>query len=125
MNNHPRKIFIADDDPDILEILKLMLQTRDYVVTTTTNANDIFGYDPGDLPDLIILDIWMCGLDGRDICDMLKKEKKTRHIPVIFISANSNIEEISKEHNARGFVAKPFEMDQLLDTIGQSLEPVQ
>jgi DNA-binding response OmpR family regulator len=123
MNNSAKKIFIADDDPDILDILKLMLQTRHYSVTTTTNANDIFNYSSNELPDLVLLDIWMCGLDGRDICERLKKEKRTKDIPVIFISANSNIEEITKEYNANGFVAKPFEMNLLLDTIDKSLEP--
>jgi DNA-binding response OmpR family regulator len=111
-----KKIFIADDDPDILEILSLMLRTNKYNVLASTNANDIFKYVE-DMPDLILLDIWMSGLDGRDICKRLKENKKTKKIPVIFVSANSNIEEITHQYKAQGFIAKPFEMQNLLKEI--------
>lgn len=111
-----KKIFIADDDPDILEILSLMLRTNRYNVQASTNANDIFKYQE-DLPDLILLDIWMSGLDGREICKRLKENKLTKKIPVIFVSANSNIEEITHQYKAQGYIAKPFEMKKLLKEI--------
>jgi len=85
-----KKIFIADDDRDILQIMHLMLQTKPYAVETTSNAKNIFEFEK-DLPDLILLDIWMSGVDGREICSQLKKNERTKNIPVIFISANSNI----------------------------------
>jgi len=108
-----KKIFIADDDPDILEILSLMLRMAGYQTQTSSNANDILKL-ADNLPDLILLDIWMSGTDGRDICRQLKENELTRNIPVVFLSANSRINEISKEYNARDFIAKPFEMDFLL-----------
>lgn len=121
MISETKKIFIADDDPDILAILSMMLRTRKYKVVASTNANDVFNYSDN-LPDLIILDIWMSGLDGRDICERLKEEKLTKSIPVIFVSANSNIEEITKQYNAQGFIAKPFEMSHLLQKIDAVLQ---
>jgi DNA-binding response OmpR family regulator len=121
MFNKVKKIFIADDDPDILDILSMMLETQGYMVIKSNNANSIFEYNKDELPDLILLDIWMSGLDGREICEKLKRNKLTKNIPVIFISANSSIEEITKEYNANGFISKPFEMSYLLDIIHDNL----
>lgn len=121
MTSETKKIFIADDDPDILAILTMMLRTSKYEVDASTNANDVFKYS-NNLPDLILLDIWMSGLDGRDICKRLKEDKLTKKIPVIFVSANSNIEEITKQYKAQGFIAKPFEMSHLLQKIDAVLQ---
>lgn len=117
MNTKEKKIFIADDDQDILEILSMMLRTKNYDVLATSDANDIFNLDDKNLPDLILMDIWMSGLDGREICRCLKNNEQTKNIPFIFISANSNIEEITKEYKADGYIAKPFEMEYLLNKI--------
>ena len=117
MQGKGKKIFIADDDPDILQIISMILKTQDYQVVTTTNAKDIFNYSAKDLPDIILLDIWMSGVDGRDICSQVKNEALTKNIPVLFVSANSNIEEIAKICKADGYIAKPFEMDYLLERI--------
>ena len=118
--NSVKKIFIADDDPDILEILSMMLKMAGYKTDATGNANDIFNYRD-DLPDLILLDIWMSGVDGREICSRLKENELTKNIPVVFLSANSRINEIAEEYKARDFIAKPFEMDYLLSKIRRIL----
>jgi len=115
-----KKIFISDDDPDILEILSLMLKMAGYETYASTNANDIFNC-PAGLPDLILLDIWMSGIDGRDICRQLKENERTKNIPVVFLSANSRINEITEEYQARDFIAKPFEMDYLLKKVSTIL----
>src|SRR6187399_479517 len=107
MNNDMKKIFIAEDDEDILGILRIMLGNHGYEIIQSNDPGDIFRNEKNELPDLILLDIWMSGIDGRDICGQLKKNERTKTIPVIFISANSNIEEISKEYGADGFISKP------------------
>lgn len=117
MKRNGKKIFIADDDADILQIIAMMLQTQGYEVDISNNAKDIFNYEEEDLPDVILLDIWMSGVDGREICSRLKSGVLTKNIPVLFISANSSIEEISEQFKADGFIAKPFEMDYLLKRI--------
>ena len=114
--NKEKKIFIADDDPDILDIISMILRTKNYEVMATADANDIFRLRENP-PDLILMDIWMSGLDGREICRSLKKDERTKHIPFVFISANSNIDEITKEYKADDYIAKPFEMQYLLDKI--------
>jgi DNA-binding response OmpR family regulator len=115
--NKIKKIFIADDDEDILEIITMILRTKNYDVQATSDANDIFNLNDSNLPDLILMDIWMSGLDGREICRHLKEDVHTKDIPFIFVSANSNIEEITKEYKADDYIAKPFEMNYLLNKI--------
>lgn len=111
-----KKIFIADDDTDILTIIGLMLKVHGYDVISTTNANHIFDQKEN-LPDLILLDIWMSGIDGRVICKKLKEELLFKNIPVVFISANTGIKEITEECKAQGFISKPFEMEHLVSKI--------
>jgi CheY-like chemotaxis protein len=121
MEAKEKKIFIADDDADILEVISLMLETQGYKVVTNNNSKDILEYIKDELPDLILLDIWMSDLDGRTICGQLKNNNLTKDIPVIFISANSNIKEITKEYNADGFISKPFEMNHLFYVVNDNL----
>lgn len=91
-----------------------------YDTHASTDANVIFDYTTG-FPDLILLDIWMSGTDGREICQRLKASDTTKHIPVVFLSANSRIQEIAQEYQARDYLAKPFEMDHLLKKVSHIL----
>lgn len=122
MEKNPKRIYVADDDEDILQILALMLQTKGYAVTTSRNAKEISTFNKKNSPDLVLLDIWMSGVDGADVCKELKENPQTSHIPVLFISANSDIQEITKLHHADGFIKKPFEMQDMLNTIQETLD---
>ena len=123
MKNKSPRIFIADDDEDIIEILGIMLRSEGYDVYATTNAEELFA-PFFQLPDLILLDIWMMGIDGKEICRKVKTNERTRHIPLLFLSANSNLEQVCKESGADGYIAKPFEMEYLLKRIADFI-PVQ
>ena len=70
-----------------------------------------------ELPDLLLLDIWMSGEDGRDICKKLKQSELTKNIPVIMVSASKDIKESALAAGADDFLAKPFEMNELLGKI--------
>ena len=108
-----KKILVADDDPAILEVITLILEDAGYVVTTSANGETVEKVQ-GELPDLILLDIWMSGMDGRDICNHLKAKPKTKNIPIVMISANKDAKAIAIEAGANDFLAKPFEMTKLL-----------
>jgi DNA-binding response OmpR family regulator len=125
MHTKKKKIFVADDDEDIVQILSLMLQTKGYQVQTSRDASEILSFQSDNLPDLVLLDIWMSGVDGRDICSQLKSNVLTSQIPVLFISANSNIRDITRDSNADGYIAKPFEMNDMLETVEQMLYPTR
>ncbi len=108
-----KKILIADDDPAIVDALQFMLEEVGYTVETTVDGDKVLRMADSK-PDLLLLDIWMSGQDGRIICKELKNRNETKNIPVIMISANKDTEKFSKQAGANDFISKPFEMDELL-----------
>lgn len=113
---HRPKIFIADDDPAIVDSMQMMLELEGFAVTTIVDGKTIYNMK-GDYPDVLLLDIWMSGEDGRDICKYLKSDPQTSHIPVIMISASKDVELSAKNAGADDFIAKPFEMVELVNMI--------
>ncbi len=118
--NTIKHILVADDNQAIGDALQAMLEDVGYHVTTTTDGKTVERLQK-DFPDLILLDIWMSGTDGRDICNQLKNQTTTKHIPIIMISANTNGKQIAKKAGADDFVAKPFEINDLLAKIEKHL----
>lgn len=111
-----KRILVADDDQAILDVMKLMLEDEGYDVETSVDGETIYKMER-DYPDLLLLDIWMSGCDGRDICKYVKAHELTRDIPVLMFSANKDGAKIAREAGAEDFIAKPFEMDELLSKI--------
>lgn len=115
-----KKILIADDDPGILDAMTMMLEDEGYEVETTVDGATVQDMRET-LPDLLLLDIWMSGMDGREICKRLKRQELTKCIPIIIISANKDTDRFAKEAGADDFIAKPFEMDDLLAKVARYL----
>ncbi len=111
---------IADDDRGVVDFLTILLDFEGYDVTSTSNGTTLLNLT-GELPDLLLLDIWMSGVDGRDICKYLKQQRHTSHLPILMISASKDIEQSAIDAGANAFLAKPFEMEELLQTIHQQL----
>ena len=111
-----KKILVADDDPAIVESVKVLLEDEGYSVDTTVDGRTVHDVKEN-FPDLIILDIWMSGEDGSEICRYLKSSGVTKHIPIIMISANRDASKLSQDAGADGFIAKPFDADDLLDMV--------
>lgn len=111
-----KKIFIADDDAAIVDATSMMLELMDYEVDFTLNGSEVFNsMEP--IPDLLLLDIWLSGVDGRDICKQLKANPKTKDLPILMISASREIKASALASGADDFLAKPFEMNSLLQKI--------
>ena len=105
-------ILIVDDSPENIKVLALALKPE-YRVRFSTNGSDVLKIAASDQPpDLILLDIIMPGLDGFEVCGLLKKEKKTRNIPVIFITSLGEEEDETKglQVGAVDYITKPFSM---------------
>jgi DNA-binding response OmpR family regulator len=113
-----KRILVADDNPAILDALKIMLEEEGYEVETTVDGATVLDMKKP-LPDLLLLDIWMSGVDGRDVCKLLKSTTATKHIPIIMVSAAKDTEQIAKDSGADDFIAKPFQMDHLLATVAK------
>lgn len=81
------KILIVDDDPDIVQAMRLVLQDKGYIVITSENAEEGINSTQKEKPDLIILDVMMPGQDGFDACRILKKDPGTQKIPILMLTA--------------------------------------
>lgn len=118
----PKRILAIDDNPHILEALQDILEFSGYEVDTLLDGNAVFETISENPPDLILLDVMLGGLDGREICHAIKEGGRTKEIPVILISASHNLENAMDQKGCpNDFVAKPFDIDHLLDKIQQHI----
>lgn len=111
-----KKIMIADDDEGILEAMQVILEDAGYDVMPVLDGREVQNMGD-DLPDVLLLDIWMSGMDGTAICQYLKKQNRTKHIPIILCSANKDTQKLARECGADDFIAKPFDMVYFLKKI--------
>ena len=111
------KILIVDDEEHILELLKFNLENAGYKVTTSTNGIDALKKAKNDLPNLVLLDLMLPGLDGYDVCKEIRKDPNAQNIPIIMTTAKS--EELDKilglELGADDYITKPFSIRELLE----------
>jgi CheY-like chemotaxis protein len=115
--SHKRSVLILDDDQDILEVTKLILEMKGYHVQTRDSVTDVVQLVNETNPDIILVDLMIPEIGGREMMKNLKGNAKTKDIPALVFSANSEIEAISKTIGADGFLKKPFDIEQLEKTI--------
>lgn len=116
----PKRILIVDDDVAIGEVLQLMLEDAGYEVEIQRDGlGTELLVEP--FPDLLFLDIRLSGTDGRTICQSLKSQPATRHIPIILLSAHKDTKDIARDAGADDFLAKPFEMEDVLSLAAKYL----
>lgn len=114
-----KKILIADDEPDILEIIQFNLQTEGYEVVTAKNGDEAIEQAKKHQPDLIILDIMMPGKNGIDVCNILRMQPAFKETLIIFLSALSdeNTEVRGLETGADDYLTKPISPKVLLSKV--------
>jgi DNA-binding response OmpR family regulator len=113
-----KNILVIEDNHAILDVITLILQSEAYKVTGLNKSADMMMHIEQLRPDLVILDIMLPDGDGRELLTQLRSEVSTEDIPVLMISARYTEENI--QHGAfkpNGFLAKPFDIDDLLDRI--------
>lgn len=116
-----KKILIVDDDKSILEAVSLILEDEGYSTEIVFKGDEIYKRIEMFKPDLILLDVLMSGVDGRDICKQLKSDITTKHIPIIMVSAHPSAKEGAKKNGANDFLPKPFEVNDLLEIISKHI----
>src|SRR5438105_4570828 len=122
MTSHKKKILIVDDEPDILTFMRAMLEDVGYTVVTIEKSEHIEKLQHSNLPDLILLDMLLSGKDGREIARQLKSQENTKHIPIVMLSAHPSAEKEARTYGADDYLAKPFEMDDLLAKVEYHLQ---
>jgi len=112
-------ILIVDDQPTNIQILGKRLQFEKYSIMAAMNGRNALEMVEERKPDLILLDIMMPEMSGFEVCEILKKNPKTQSIPIIFLTAKTDPEDIVKGFNlgAVDYVSKPFNYAELLSRI--------
>lgn len=110
------KVLVADDDVAIGDVMQILLEDNGYEVLFTADPLEIDRLLERN-PDIVLLDIWMSGVSGKDVCLKIKNNPATSHIPVILFSANRDTREIAAECGADGFIAKPFDINEIVEVV--------
>lgn len=112
------RIYVIDDDIDLLKVVKTLLVKRGFDVRTFADwelANQSMKIFE---PQLILLDVFLAGIDGLDVCQKLKASPYTKHIPILLFSAFPRIAESAMhDYGADDFIAKPFEVGDLIKKV--------
>ncbi len=113
MGNSDKKIVIFDDDEDILSICSFILEEQGWKVFAHSDCNNIVEKVMSIMPDVILMDNWIPDDGGIIATQKLKKSEELKNIPVIYFSANSDIELLASHAGAETFLAKPFDLEDL------------
>lgn len=117
-----KRIFLVEDDPIIVDLIKSILTSYNYDVIHTSNGADALSIAKQIQPDLVLLDVMLPGLDGYSIQTKLGEDDDLRKVPVIVITAKSQLEDVFRQtSNFAGFLTKPFKVKDLLDNIERVL----
>lgn len=123
---HPEKslILAVDDKPQNLQFLGKLMADNGYDVGVAQNGHQALEFVKKNSPDLVLLDIMMPDMDGYEVCRQLKSNLSTRHIPIIFVTAKTDSEDIVKgfEAGSVDYVTKPFNSAELLARIATHIE---
>jgi DNA-binding response OmpR family regulator len=111
-----RRVLVADDDPDILELLRLNLEAQGYSVVSADNGEDARTLALQIVPDLIVLDVMMPKMDGLEVLAALKAYASTRDIPVVMLTAKASDSDVwdGWQAGADYYITKPFDLEELL-----------
>jgi CheY-like chemotaxis protein len=113
------KILIAEDEPDIRDLVAFTLRFAGYEVVTANNGEEAVHTAAREFPDLILMDVRMPRMTGYDACRVMKTDPELKDIPVVFLSAKGQEAEIQTglDAGAEEYLLKPFAPDQLTDRV--------
>lgn len=118
-----KKILIVDDEQDIVESLKFVLESADYSCYCAYNGEDGLKLAKDIMPDLMILDVMMPKINGYKISRLLKYDNKYKDIPILMITARAQDEDklIGEETGVNEYITKPFDLDDVVDRVKKYL----
>lgn len=114
-----KKVFVFDDNPDILELCTIILEDAGYEIKTSITSNDIIGQVSAYMPDIIFMDNWLPDVGGIDATRSLKNDNTLKHIPVIYFSANNDVKTLAEQAGADDYLSKPFDIQELERIVGK------
>lgn len=117
------RVLVVDDDRAIQQLLEVNLELDGYDVAKAVDGAEALEMVASFGPDIILLDVMMPRMDGREVCRRLKADPKTSALPIVFLSARAQEMDVSlgMELGAAAYLTKPFEPQDLLDTVRRVL----
>jgi len=105
-----KKVFIFDDNTEILELCTLILEDAGYEIKTSVSSNQIVDQVQAYMPDIIFMDNWLPDIGGIEATQALKNHPELKHIPVIYFSANNDVSTLAQKAGADSYLSKPFDI---------------
>lgn len=116
-----KEVLIYDDDPEILFVSRKILEKQNYKVQTRLRCDNIIKDIAAIKPDIVLMDLWIPDIGGENAIILMKKDNFCKNIPVVVFSANSNIEQISRNIHATDFIKKPFEIEDFVKIVAKNI----
>ena len=117
-------VVIFDDDAEILQICAIILESKGFRVVTETNCGNVSEKILNASADVVLMDNSIPDIGGIAATKLIKETSSTKHIPVIFFSANSNVATLSEQAGAEYYLAKPFDISELEEMVLKALQKV-
>lgn len=123
----PKKILVVDDEPMVIRMVTDALTARGFTVISAANGYEGLIAARGEKPDLILLDVVMPDLDGHEVLTRLRKDERTKAIPVIHLSAVGDFDKQLKamEDGSADYITKPIKPAELADRVEAFLDPTK
>jgi two-component system alkaline phosphatase synthesis response regulator PhoP len=116
-----KKVFVFDDNEDILDLCTFILEDAGYEIKTSQNAVNIEIQVAEYMPDIIFMDNWLPDLGGIQATRAIKNHPDLKHIPVVYFSANNDISNLADEAGADCYLSKPFDISALEEIVRKHL----
>ncbi len=114
-------IIVAEDDKAIIDVITIILQEEGYRTISVQQYDQLRKMLVQEPASLLLLDLWLTGENGSEICLALKQDPKTRDMPIIILSAHQQVEAIAKSAGADDVLQKPFDIDELIAKVKQHI----
>ena len=120
----PKEILIVDDEPGVVVALQFLMEQQGYNVLVAKRGEDALDLIYKYKPDLVILDIMLPGIDGYEVCEIVRLNPDYRDVKILFLTARSDEVEIAKGMalKADAYITKPFSNDKLVAIVNEILE---
>ena len=122
----PKEILIVDDEPSIVVPIQFLMEQQGYSVLIAENGHDALDMIYKYIPDLVLLDIMLPGIDGYEVCEIVRLNPKLRSVKVIFLTAKGREVEIAKglALGADAYITKPFSNAELVAKVKTVLDNI-
>jgi CheY-like chemotaxis protein len=115
------KILICDDEQEILDITRLILEDSGHEVLAVIDSNTVASLIEQEKPDVLLIDLWMPGMSGDQVVRQLRKNELLSNIPIVVISASKEGKEIAYAAGADDFLEKPYDIEELTSIVERQL----